>query len=61
MFDKLVIKVNTVDTKIPNTSEQILKTWYNFEKQGLEKKTEDADEKIPNTIGNTFGLVKKTD
>ena len=43
-YDKLVTKF-------------VLKTQYNTDKPGLEKKINDADKKIP----DTSGLVKKTD
>ena len=45
MYDKLVAKVNTIDT-----SDLVLKTKYNTGKTELEKK-----------IPDTSGLVKKTD
>ena len=56
MYDKLVIKVNSIDTKISSTSVLITKTKYDSDKQGLEKKTEDVDKRM----SNTSGLVKKT-
>ena len=44
VYDKLLIKLNAVDTKIPSTS------WLfpDFDKQGLEWKIEDIVKKIPN-------------
>ena len=45
MYDKLVAKVNNIDTK-----KFVLKTKYDLEKSDLEK-----------TIPDTSGLVKKTD
>ena len=45
MYDKLVAKVNNIDTK-----KFVLKTKYDLEKSDLEK-----------TIPDTNGLVKKTD
>ena len=41
MYDKLVIKVNAVNTKIPSTSGLVTKTQYNSGKQSFEKKAED--------------------
>ena len=40
LYDKLVNKVNAIDTKMPSTSELVTKTQHNLDKQGLEKKTE---------------------
>ena len=48
--DKLVAKVNNIDT-----SGFVLKTKYDTDKSDLEKKISDADKKIP----DTNGLVKK--
>ena len=50
MYDKLVTKLNNVDT-----SGFVLKTKCNAYKPDLEKKISDADKKIP----DTSGLVKK--
>ena len=52
MYDKLVTKVNNIDT-----SGFVLKTKYNTGKLDLETKIGKADKKIP----NTGGLVKKLD
>ena len=49
-YDKLVAKVNAIDT-----SEFVLKTKYDRDKSNLEKKINDADKKIP----DASGLVKK--
>ena len=57
MYDKLVLKVNVIDTKIPSTSGLVTKTQYDSDKQRLEKKIEDVDKKIPSTCQ----LAKKTD
>ena len=46
-----------MDTKIPSTSGLVTKIQYDSGKQGLVKKTEDVEKKIPNTTG----LVKKTE
>ena len=43
VYDKLVVKVNTI-----NTSGFVSKTEHNMDKSGLEKKS-DADKKIPDT------------
>ena len=50
MYNKLVTKVNNIDT-----SAFVLKTKYNTDKSDLEKKFSDADKKIL----DTSGLVKK--
>ena len=50
--DKLITKVNNIDT-----SGFVLKTKYNTVKSDLEKKISDADKKIT----DNSGLVKKTD
>ena len=50
MYDKLVAKVNNIDT-----SGFVLKTKYNIDKSDLEKKISDVEQKIP----DTSGLVKK--
>ena len=52
VYDKLVTKVNTIDT-----TGLVLKTTYYTDKSDLEKKISDADKKIP----NTSKLVEKTD
>ena len=50
VFDKLVAKVNNIDT-----SGFVSKTKYDTDKSDLEKKITDADKEIP----DTSGLVKK--
>ena len=57
VYDKLVINVDAIDTKIPRTSGLVTKTRYDSDKQSLEKNIEDAGKKIP----YTSGLIKKTD
>ena len=52
VYDKLVAKVNSIDT-----SGFVLKTKFDTDKSDLEKKISDADKKIP----DTSSLVKKTD
>ena len=37
VYDKLVTKVNAIDTKIPRTSKLATKTQYDSYKQGLDK------------------------
>ena len=44
MYDKLVAKVNKIDT-----SGFVLKTKYDTDKSDLEKKISDAETKIPDT------------
>ena len=51
-YDKLVAKVNNIDTK-----RFVLKTTYDTDKSDLEKKISDADKKIP----YTSDLAKETD
>ena len=51
MYEKLVAKVNKIDT-----SGFVLKTKYNTDNSNLKKKIGDA-----NKIPGTSGLVKKTD
>ena len=52
VYDKLVIKVDNIDT-----TGFVLKTTYDADKSDLEKKISDADKKIP----DTSDLAKKTD
>ena len=56
LFDKLVAKVNNIDT-----SRFVLKNKYSTYKSNLEKKISDADKKIPDISGLVKNLVKKTD
>ena len=49
--NKLVAKVNAI-----NANGLVLKTQYNTDKSGLEKKFDDASKKIP----NASGLAKNT-
>ena len=51
VYDKLAIKVNAVDTKIPRASRLITKTRYDSDKEDLEKNIKDVDKKIPSTSG----------
>ena len=51
VYDKLVIKVNAIDTKIPSTIGLITKAHYDSDKHGLQKNIDDVDKKIPNTSG----------
>ena len=45
LYDKLVIKVSTIDTKIASNIGLVTET-KGSDKQGLEKKIEDVDRKI---------------
>ena len=71
VFNKLVTKVNNIDT-----TEFVLKTKYDIDKSDLEKKISDAESKIPsinalvtnsavtpveNKLPDVKNLVKKTD
>ena len=51
VYDKVVIKVKAVDTKIPSTYGLVTKTRYDLDKHGLEKKIEDIDKNITNATG----------
>ena len=51
VYDKLVAKVNNIDT-----TGFVLKTTYDTDQSYLEKKINDADKKIP----DTSDLAKKT-
>ena len=55
-YDKLVLKVNTTDTKMPSTSGLVTKIKCDSEKQGLERKIEDAAKSKPS---DTW-VIKKT-
>lgn len=57
MYDKLVPKINAVDTTVPGTNSINHKTQYDTAKQNLEKKIEHIIKKLPNTSGQ----VRKTD
>ena len=48
LYDKLVIKVSTIDTKIASNIGLVTET-KGSDKQGLEKKIEDVDRKIAQT------------
>ena len=50
VYDKLVAKLNNIDT-----SRFVLKTKYDTDQSGLEKKINEADKKIP----DISALVKK--
>ena len=43
VYDKLVIKVKDIDTKIPSISGLVIKTQHDSDKQGLVKKTGHID------------------
>ena len=45
VYDKLVIKVNATDTKIPSTGGLLTQTQYDSDKQGTKKKTDNVDKK----------------
>ena len=65
MFNKLVIKVNAIDTKAPSTTELVTKVQYDSEKQALEKSIKDVDyntkiTEIKNKIPSVTELVTTT-
>ena len=51
VYDKLVIKVNAIDSKIPSNIGLITKAEYDSEKQGLWKSIDGIDKKILNISG----------
>ena len=55
MYGKLGTKVNAI--KVLSTSELVFTTYYNSDKQNLEKKIESIDKKIR----NNNGIVTNTD
>lgn len=57
VHEKLVTKVNPIDTNIQSTSTLVIKTQYDSHKEGLEKKIESVNKKIL----KISGLVKTTD
>ena len=57
VYDKLVMKINAIDFKIPSNNWLVTKTHDDSVKQCLEKKINDVNKKIL----NASGLVKKTD
>ena len=60
MYDKLVINVNTIDTKITNIG-LFSEMQYDSDKQNSEKKIEGVDKKIPNTknLVNKMLLIQR--
>ena len=52
VYNELVVKVNTIDTMVPN-GELVSKTQYDLEKQNLLKNIEGVDKEIPNTSNFT--------
>ena len=57
VYDKLVMKINAIDIKIPSNNWLVTKTHDDSVKQCLEKRIKDVNKKIL----NASGLVKKTD
>lgn len=49
--DKLVTKINAIDSMIPSTSGLITITQYDSDKQDLEEKIDYLEKKMPNTRG----------
>ena len=50
-FSKLNTKVNNLEKKIPDETTLIHISWYNTDKQSLEKKNADVDKEIPDISG----------
>ena len=61
MYDKLVTKVNAIVTKVQIVSGLVSKTHYDSDKQNLEKKIENFNKKILNTIGTEKTIIWITD
>ena len=57
VYDKLVTKINAIDTKIPSTIGLFTETQYYSNSQGLAKRIADIDKKIL----NDSGLIKDID
>ena len=57
LYDKLVTKINAIDTKIPSTIGLFTETQYYSDNQGLAKMIGDIDKKIL----NDSGLIKDID
>ena len=57
LYDKLVTKINAIDTKIPSTIGLFTETQYYSDNQGLAKMIEDIGKKIL----NDSGLIKDID
>lgn len=56
----MITKVNDIDIKIPDTSGFVTNTKCDSDKQGLEKKIEDADKKNVDKTMTKTKLIKKT-
>ena len=55
--DKLIVKFNAIDAKVPGTSRLITKTPYDSDQRNLQKEIDYVDTNIPNI---SSGLAKKT-
>lgn len=51
VYNSLVTKVYAIDIKIPRTGRLVIRTQYDSDKKGLEKKIGDDDKKTPNASG----------
>ena len=54
VYDKLVTKVNAIDTKIPITSGIVTRTQYDSDKQGPEKNIEVPTERYQILVGSQY-------
>ena len=59
-FNTLKMKVNEIDTKIPDATTLIHINQYNTEKQNLDKKIGDVGKKIPDISGLVTTVVLNT-
>ena len=57
MYNKLVTKVDVIDTKKPSTSGLFTEKQYNSDKQGLGKKIEDDDKRCLTLVGWSKQLI----
>ena len=57
MYNKLVTKVNVIDTKKPSTSGLFTEKQYNSDKQGLGKKIEDDDKRCLTLVAWSKQLI----
>lgn len=60
LYNKLVIKVTVISTKILNTNRLLTKTKYDSDEEGLEKKITDVDKKIPKVLQKKKTNYNKT-
>ena len=59
MNDKVIIKINANDTKIPSSSGINTKMQYDSDKQDITKKLKDVDKNYPIIVGWSIKLITK--